>query len=355
MLGTGFILLLFLRQLRLGKELPAPELSEQTSLQSSSKIRLFEKSGGRVDWSLQGIIAYDQRGDDGYFDVYTIKPDGSEKTCITCMRAEVSRLHTGNPAWHPNGKYLVFQVQAKDTFLGDEFSTPGKGVNNELWLTDAHGEKFWQLTDISSRKYFGVLHPHFSHDGRMLLWSEYQRPGGILGIWSLMLADFSLEGSTPRIANIRTFTPGDNPRFYESHGFTKDDEGILYTANSDLDQSELGLDIYVLKLQTQEVTNLTNTPREWDEHAQLSPDGKRIVWVTGRGNGRGQLDMWMMNSDGTEKKKLTYFHEAARPEYIGHGIGPADSSWSPDGRQLIAYVITDRKEFAGSNYIIDIE
>ncbi|MFI5204527.1 MAG: hypothetical protein ACHQF2_08540, partial [Flavobacteriales bacterium] len=43
--------------------------------------------GGRVDWAKDGsnLIAFDFKIQaDGYFDVYTMRPDTSLKQCITC-------------------------------------------------------------------------------------------------------------------------------------------------------------------------------------------------------------------------------------------------------------------------------
>src|SRR5688500_16297500 len=65
-------------------------------------IRTLTADGGRVDWSHAGDdrIAFDRKGDDGYFDVYTMNPDGSAELCLTCEHPALPHRNQGQPAWH---------------------------------------------------------------------------------------------------------------------------------------------------------------------------------------------------------------------------------------------------------------
>src|SRR5688500_7646941 len=87
------------------------------------QVATLKESGGRVDWSwTSNLIAFDRLGDDGYYGVYTMKPDGSNETCLTCEKAGIiPGKHKGNPAWHPSGDYLVFQAE-KDVHRGISFA-----------------------------------------------------------------------------------------------------------------------------------------------------------------------------------------------------------------------------------------
>ncbi len=178
------------------------------------------------------MIAFDQLGADNYYDVFTMNPDGSNERCFTCGRSELPNRHMGNPAWHPSGDYIVFQAQkanAPANTISDYFANPGSGVNNDLWVTDSAASRFWRLTDVPLLN-GGVLHPHFSRQGNQLLWSErLSAQGGPIGEWSLKIADFRTDGGTPRIENVRTYQPGAQRRFYESHGFMPDGRLILFS------------------------------------------------------------------------------------------------------------------------------
>lgn len=58
----------------------------------------------------------------------------------------------------------------------------------------------------------------------------------------------------------------------------------------------------------------------YNAESVVSPDGKRIVFTSDRG---GDLDIWVMDSDGTHAKQLTHT--------LGYDGGPW---WSPDGKQI---------------------
>jgi Tol biopolymer transport system component len=319
--------------------------------------------GGRLDWSPDGeLLAFDRRGPDGYFDIYTMKTDGTQVRCLTCDKPELPNKSIGNPEWHPSGQYLVFQVQ--NTFRGlgkitDYFANPGAGVNNDVWVMDKDGRRFWRLTDVKPRQ-GGVLHPQFSRQGDRLLWAErLSSKGGSWGTWALQVADFIIGDGGPVIRNIRTLQPGQQHKMYESHGFSPDGRQILFSGNLQEGQKEENADIYLYDLASQSLKNLTNTMDEWDEHAHFSPDGRSIVWMTNRDQtryirtGQPHTDYWLMDADGSNKRRLTYFNDPKHPEYIEGGVTCADSAWSPDGRRLAAYLITDVRK-GGSIVMLDL-
>jgi len=60
-----------------------------------------------------------------------------------------------------------------------------------------------------------------------------------------------------------------------------------------------------------------------DHNAHWSPDGSRIAWETDRG---GSFQIWIMNSDGTDKRALTQGS-------VIHGW----PEWSPDGSRVVCW------------------
>ncbi|MFQ6099661.1 MAG: TolB family protein [Anaerolineae bacterium] len=321
--------------------------SPQPSVESITTITEYGKS---LDWShTTDLIAFGKRGEDGYYDVYVMRPDGSSETCLTCGNPDVPK-HNGNPAWHPSGEYIAFTAEkAENPAEDDEFAIPGTGIHCDLWVMTDDGGHLYRLTDLPWRPAQGVIHPQFSHDGTMLLWTERVSPGGGLpwGEWALKLADFVVGADGPRIENIRTYQPGDQHNFYESHAFSNDDSRILFSANSIPGQSPTGIDIYEMDLATQELTRLTATLEDWDEHAHYSPDGTRIAWMSSTGfditytsiekhEWARELitELWIMDADGSNPQRLTYFNEPDHAEYTGHPVIVSDSAWSPDGNRL---------------------
>ena len=81
---------------------------------------------------------------------------------------------------------------------------------------------------------------------------------------------------------------------------------------------------------------------EWDEHAQLSPRNDIIAYMSSTPYGVEhdsnygkwlKTDMWVMDVDGTNHRRITYFNEPGHPEYQGDTIC-ADNSWNPNGTKL---------------------
>ncbi len=244
----------------------------------------------RVDWHSDGRIAFD-RLVNGWFQVWTMEDNAMHQKCLTCGKG-FPKLHNGNPAWHPSGQYIVYQSlddKIKLPFWGSLYKLytgPGAGVNNNIWVVAANGKGAWQLTDLGKGK--GVLHPHFSHDGTKLLWAEMTDTKPMpTGQWVMRLADFSESGNRPVISNIRTLTPGDM-QWYETHSFSPDDAEILFTGLRK-DKKSKHFDIYKYNPADETLTVLTDETKEiWDEHAQFSPDGSKIIWMSSADNGGSQ-------------------------------------------------------------------
>ncbi|MBU7014690.1 MAG: PD40 domain-containing protein, partial [Theionarchaea archaeon] len=291
-----------------------------------------------------------------YYDVCIMKPDGSQEICLTDK--ECPQKHNGNPVWHPSGQYIVFTSENGDV-TGHEYdrvSIPGRGINCNLWAVTPDGETFWQLTEYrtSFTNPRGVIHPQFSHDGRTLMWAERvgNKEGTPWGEWALKVADFVADGNC-RLENIKTYQPGESLRFYETHAFSGDDTRILFSGNLLSDQLECGLDIYELNLKTENLRRLTDTFNDWDEHAHYSPNGEKIAWMSSTDLGdlgitfddiknhlwglKLKTELWIMDTDGSHKQRLTSFNEPGNGEYPGH-VAVSDSSWSPDGTKIAACI-----------------
>jgi len=332
--------------------------TEKGNNSSLVSFAILQRNGGRVSWShALNLIAFDKAGKDGYFDVYTIYPDGCELRCLTRTRKKhLPQSNNGQPAWHPAGDYIVFQAQDPSLkgFSGRraEFekylTSPGIGINNNLWLMTADGSKFWQLTSVED--HHGVLHPHFSPDGTMLLWSEIISADlDRIGRWAIKLADFAIVDGKPRLSNIQTLQPR-SLQFYETHGFSPDGKKIIFSGIEE-GKYYYDMEIYLMDLFTVRVTRLTYN-YEWDEHAHFTPDGQHIVWVSSKDIPQRKrnpilsspkLEYWVMNPDGSGKRRLTYFNDPFAAEYMSGGAGVADFDWGLDGKTIVAKMRKGRR------------
>lgn len=84
-----------------------------------------------------------------------------------------------------------------------------------------------------------------------------------------------------------------------------------------------GGDIMIYNFEDQSVTNLTDVPGVAIEDRQpaWSSDGSQIVYSS---NESGRMNIWLMNSDGTEKRQLRFTE-----------MYDTEACWSPDGREII--------------------
>jgi len=349
----------------------SPASTTPSESYSEIGLAILDTNTADLEWARhENLIAYAKRSPkDGYFDVWVAEPDGTGKRCLTSGNG-FSRRHTGSVTWHPSGDYLVFTAQNEDATgeKADELAIPGIGLNCNLWVMKGDGSKAWKLTDIPTdyKTPCGVIHPQFSNNGKKLLWAEalgeyhrIQSRSFAWGEWALASGDFVVENALPSLRNVRKFQPGEQHSFYESHDFSPDNSKALFSGNLLSGQPVNGLDIYEFEFAVGDAKRLTDTLDDWDEHAHYSPDGKTIAWMSGRElnvqfPSVSRLDwqkyvkteLWMMNSDGSDQRRKTFFNQPGHPDYEWFQenvfrtprVIVSDNSWSPDGKRMAATV-----------------
>ncbi len=157
------------------------------------------------------------------------------------------------------------------------------------------------------------------------------------------MGDYVIHDGTPQLSNITSYKPGGEViGLRETHGFSPNDEKIIFSSIHD-HGNWWAPDIYILELSTGATQRLTSTADHWDEHAQISPDGKKIAWITSEGfkefSGDSRNELWIMNADGSDKRRLTYFNQQGQLGYTGYGVACGDSVWSANGERLALYRI----------------
>ena len=78
-------------------------------------------------------------------------------------------------------------------------------------------------------------------------------------------------------------------------------------------------EVYIMNADGSDATNLTNDP-SLDDEPDLSPDGSKVVFFSGR---EGNAYLYIMNADGSDLQRLT--------EGQGGDVSPR---WSPDGSRI---------------------
>jgi len=58
-----------------------------------------------------------------------------------------------------------------------------------------------------------------------------------------------------------------------------------------------------------------------------------------------ETEFWLMDADGSNPRRLTFFHDPASPHALRREFAvAADIDWSPDGKSPIGHVVTGRPE-----------
>jgi Tol biopolymer transport system component len=309
-------------------------------------ISPFRERAGQVHWSPKGLdrIAYATKGADGFFDVHLADPDGSNDVCITERVKGLPQKHLGSPAWHPSGRLLVFVAEKAEHPGSSVEALPGFGAYSDLWGITTDGRQAFRLTDLPNGPDHGVLCPRFSPDGKRLVWSErVERPNFLdpkktFGYWAIRTAEFVEAARGPKLAKLRTFEPGGRS-FYEAYGFSPDGKKIIFCSSMH-QRSVWDQQIYTIDAKSgRDLEQLTSG--DYNEHAFYTPDGKSIIWMTNFQSKRGGTDWWIMDADGSKKRRLTFFNEPGHPHDMGQAVWAGLGSFSPDGKRFVADIQTN--------------
>jgi len=219
--------------------------------------------------------------------IFLLSIDTGEKQKITSPAAGAIGDH--HPAFSPDGKMLAF-VRETRWSIDDLYVMPLAGGEPKR-LT------FEGLT---------ILGLAWTPDSREVLFTS-RRGGSIRHLWRVAAA-----GGTPE----RVETVGNDVL---SPAFSLQGHRLAYTqALDDINIWRIELDAAGrAKSQTELIASTF-----WDHGPDYSPDGKKIVFASGRS---GNAGIWVCESDGSKPRLL-------------HACGPHVSGtprWSPDGRWIV--------------------
>src|ERR1700744_4063794 len=104
--------------------------------------QVFRRDAFGADWSkTKNLLAYNAKGADGAYHVYTVKPDGADAVQLGAGSPGFPQRGTGTPVWSPSGVFIAF-VAEKSNHPGSSVSaTPGWGSYSDLWVANADGSR----------------------------------------------------------------------------------------------------------------------------------------------------------------------------------------------------------------------
>lgn len=121
---------------------------------SGKSTRLLDTPGneGAPKWSPDGSKIIYMNDNEGHFNLFTVKPDGSGIVQVTDFGQD------DRPNWSPDGKMITFRRQTV-------FSSMFSGA--EVFVADANGKNALQLTNNTAADDW----PAFSPDGKWIVYS----------------------------------------------------------------------------------------------------------------------------------------------------------------------------------------
>lgn len=273
-------------------------------------------------------VAYNKKDIKGNYKIYLSDSLGNNETALTFPGWPADR-HQWAEEWHPSGKYIFCYVE-KAEYVKEKGhkrapidATPGYGAYTDLWLITRDGKQAWQLTNLPNQYSSGIIHSAISPDGTMFAWSErikapkFTNKNLAAGAYVFRVADFILD-SVPHFTNIRTFQPGGVLACNELDAISEDKTTLAFYSTFET-KNLFATPIYTMNIITGKITRLTL--ESFAQAPTYTPDGNKIVYMTGH-----QCDIfpfqlqgadwWIMNTDGSSKKRLTYMNKKDHPQSI---------------------------------------
>lgn len=226
----------------------------------------------------------------GNYEIYKVSNDGTDLTRLTNTSADEY-----DARWSPDGKTIIYEK------------------NDQIWLMDNDGGNQRFLLD--------GRHGVFSPDGTKIAYSAYS--GIFDGGYDLYVYDLTTGQSTDIYASVGNdehpdWSPDGQKIVFRNHFF-------MYG----------GSQAYIIKIDADgsNAVTLTHVNSDYDKYAwanspKFSPDGTRILYHYYDDRNFSNYEIFVMNSDGSEQKRLTLNSNST--------IANCWAVWSPNG-DMIAF------------------
>ena len=281
-----------------------------------------------------GLIVYGQELRPDHYQLFTIRPDGSEAKQITHV------LNAGNPDWSPNGKTIVAELDAKNgagiTLLSPtgtairnltpkgyqgqpSFSPDGKWIvyerdiapgNNGVWLMRSNGTALRRVTrnPFAGDECGCDTDPNFSPNGKLITFVRIKKDGRQQALFAVRPNGTGLRQLTPYSWEVAI-----------KHDWSPDGKLIVLTTNADFVRPNQSANLVTIRPDGSGMKNLTGFTGGTENAfaGSFSPDGKQIVFRIESGD---TYSLALIDRDGGNLQRITT--GKGRPRFIDWGTHP---------------------------------
>ena len=245
--------------------------------------KLTRRSGAaelQPAWSPDGerIVYVRRAGITGRADLWVMNASGRVRTKVTS-----TPVPERDPSWSPDGTNLIYAART------------GPGEPFRIFVANADGSGRVQLTTQAAGS--ADRSPVWSPDGTRIAFVS-NRAGGFPELY-LMFADGT------GIVRLTT-----NSLIDANPSWSPDGTRLVFEQCCENGTSEL----FTIDMATRAEVNLTASTTRQEFDPTWSPDGTRIAYAAFE-VGQGNLDIWVMNADGTAPVRLT---QEAGPDLSPH-------------------------------------
>src|ERR1700722_20041897 len=249
------------------------------------------------------FVAYTRKGNgddpEGYH-IFVSDADGSNARQIT----DAAGTNDADPSWSPDGKAIIF-VRA----LRGCLNSPGGviGDRGDVWSVYSDGSGEEQLTN---EHFFQAGNPHFSPDGRRILFWAYHEaaPGslaGTPGYLDVVTATLNDSGDFLRLRWMPATAGPGGDRFFLSQSrdpaFSADGSLIVFVSNR-ASGSASDYEVWTTDTSFNETIQITHMHTRL-ESPRFSDDAQTIEF-TADPPGEGPKQRWRIGIDGTGLTQL---------------------------------------------------
>lgn len=331
---------------------PEPLVSD---INPEYQTNLLIENGGRISWyqgTLHSKVLFDRISQplSANTDVYLMEPDGTNIECLTCDIDLITNGFVGQPVWHPNGIHCVIQAENANS-KHTRFEHVSFGLNNDLWLLNTETKEVEKI--YSTELNDAALHPQFNEAGNKLIFSKRTASGvsipELVNItpggenhwdgWSIQVNEFDLsESGLDIIKNSKLLQPN-GTGFYETHSIS---DRLVYSftpnGNAYVD------DCFMSDIEGENIYNLTESTKTWEEHATFSPSKENFIYISSRHDEDWtypesdtrtiNTELYIQSDTTNAITQLTNFN-STQDEFR---VLTSDFDWSTDGSSVIFLV-----------------